>query len=131
MHVTATIGQTLRDDDLSMGVHGHLPVVALQEYLPALHDSAIGVSQISLSFLSRDSCRLWLMAGLVRVRASLDFCLGLGFQFRLCLLDSLQTFLFIADPFGQFITSLVGPIQLILFPINSLGFGKPSFHFCL
>ena len=78
MSVASVIGHQLRHDDLSVGIHSRLRILALDETIRRPHDPAFRIREVSLRFLFGNAGRFRFMPRLVRVRS------GSGSLSRFC-----------------------------------------------
>ena len=125
MRVATVVGYQLRHDDLTAGIHSRLRVVALNKTIGTLHDPAFRIGKILLGFLFGNAFGLGFMPSLLRIRSCCRFRTRFGLQFCFGLLDLFQAFLLVGNPIRQFISSPVGSVEFILFPVDSIGFLKP------
>src|SRR3954464_7078969 len=68
MHVAAIRCQMLRHDDLAVGIHCCLCVVALNKTFTPLHDATFRIGEVALRLLFGGSCGFALVPGLFGIR---------------------------------------------------------------
>ena len=112
--VAAGRGDVLREDDLTLRIHGDLSVVALDESVRGLLDLRLRIGKVPLGFRLRAD-PLFVFAFGPRL------CAGLLLESRLGLPDLLQPTLPVGQFFGQLFARLVHPVTAVLFLINRRG----------
>ena len=111
-------------NQLEIFLHRRLHVVALDDAIPALHDSRLRISEVISIFIAGPRLLL---------RLALWFCLAVGpfLQFLLGLADSFQARFFSLQLFRKLISPLASSVEFIFPGVDRIGSVKPLLHLFL